>query len=110
MLDQNFSFTLAASMQHTMVKGPDQSSQYIPARTAGVSPQQGFGGAYLMFDFSEPGAAGNYEDTLVPHAVISPYVTYTSDDGRIGARSLGGTYVTADRPDRARSADVSVPM
>ena len=36
---------------------------------------------------------GNYEDTLVPHAVISPYVTYTSDDGNWGG-SLGGTYVT----------------
>ena len=29
----------------------------------------------------------------MPHAVISPYVTYTSDAGDWGA-SLGGTYVT----------------
>ena len=92
-LDQNFSFTLAADMQHTMVKGPDHSLQYIPARTAGVSPQQGFGGAYLTFDFSQL-VPGNYEDTLVPHAVISPYLTYTSDDGNWGG-SLGGTYVTS---------------
>ena len=91
-LDHNFSFTLAASMQHTIVKGPDHSLQYIPARTAGVSPQQGFGGAYLVWDFSAL-RPGNYEDTLVPHAVISPYLTYTSDAGNWGA-SLGGSYVT----------------
>jgi iron complex outermembrane receptor protein len=91
-LDQNFSVTLAAGMQHTIVKGPDHSLQYVPARTAGVSPQQGFGGSYLVWDFSVL-RPGNYEDTLVPHAVISPYVTYTSDAGDWGA-SLGGTYVT----------------
>jgi iron complex outermembrane receptor protein len=90
-LDQNFSFTLAASLQHTTSKSPPNNFQYIPARTAGVSPQNGFGGAYVVFDFSllRP---GDYEDTLVPHAVISPYVTYTSDDGNWGG-SLGGTYV-----------------
>jgi iron complex outermembrane receptor protein len=92
-LDQNFSLTLAADMQHTLVKGPDHSPQYIPARTAGVSPQAGFGGSYFTFDFSQI-VPGNYEDTLVPHAVISPYVTYTSDDGNWGG-SLGGTYVTS---------------
>ena len=91
-LDQNFSVTLAASTQHTLVKGPDHSFQYIPARTAGVSPQKGFGGAYVAFDFSGV-VPGNYEDRLVPHAVLSPYVTYTSDAGNWGA-SLGGTYVT----------------
>jgi iron complex outermembrane receptor protein len=91
-LDENWSATLAASMQHTLIKGPDHSLQYIPARTAGVSPQQGFGGAYLTFDFSTI-RPGSYEDTLVPHAVISPYVTYTSDEGNWGG-SLGGTYVS----------------
>ena len=35
---------------------------------------------------------GDYEDTLVPHAVISPYLTYTADDGSWGG-SLGGSYV-----------------
>ncbi len=91
-LDQNFSVTLAASSQHTIVKGPDHSFQYVPARTAGVSPQQGFGGAYVVYDFSAL-RPGNYEDTLVPHAVISPYATYTGNAGDWGA-SLGGTYVT----------------
>src|SRR6202012_2343396 len=63
-----------------------------PARTAGVSPQQGFGGSYFTFNFSSI-VPGSYEDTLVPHAVISPYLTYTADDGGWGA-SIGGSYVT----------------
>jgi iron complex outermembrane receptor protein len=92
-LDQNFSVTLAASMQHTLEEGTAASGpQYIPARTAGVTPQQGFGGTYLTFNFASI-VPGNYQDTLVPHAVISPYVTYTSDDGGWGA-TAGGTYVT----------------
>ena len=92
-LNQNISLTLAADMQHTLIKGPDHSVQYLPARDAGVSPQQGFGGAYLTFDFSSL-MPGSYEDRLVPHAVVSPYLTYTGDDGNWGA-SLGGTYVSA---------------
>ena len=90
-LNQNISLTLAASMQHTMIKGPDTSLQYIPARSAGVTPAQGFGGSYLTFNFSSL-VPGDYEDTLVPHAVISPYLTYTADDGSWGG-SLGGSYV-----------------
>ena len=54
----NFSFTLAASLQHTIIKGPDHSFAYVPARTSGVSPQNGFGGSYVVFDFSTlPGRA-----------------------------------------------------
>jgi len=83
-------------LQHTTVKGPDTSFQYVPARTYGISPQNGFGGAYEVFNFSTlPGKSGNYEDTLVPHAVLSPYLTWTSDRlswGQWGA-SFGGTYV-----------------
>jgi len=93
-MNQNLSFTLAGSLQHTIVKGPDQSFAYIPARDAGVSPANGFGGAYVVFAFSSlPGKGGNYEDTLIPHAVISPYLTYTSDDQNWGA-TFGGTYVS----------------
>lgn len=93
-MNPNISFTLAGSLQHTMVKGPDQSFAYVPARTAGVSPANGFGGAYVVFAFSSlPGKAGNYEDSLIPHAVVSPYVTYTSDDQDWGA-TFGGTYVS----------------
>ena len=90
-LDGNVSATLVASLQHTTVKGPDHSVQYIPGRSIGVSPQNGFGGSYLTFDYAllRP---GSYENTLVPHVVLSPYATYTSDDGNWGG-SLGGTYV-----------------
>ena len=93
-MNPNLSFTLAGSLQHTIVKGPDQSFAYIPARDAGVSPANGFGGAYVVFAFSElPGKAGSYEDALIPHAVISPYLTYTSDNQNWGA-TFGGTYVS----------------
>jgi len=68
----------------------------VPARSYGVTPQNGFGGSYVVFDFSSlPGRGGDYEDTLVPHAVISPYLTWTSDPqswGMWGA-TFGGTYV-----------------
>ena len=93
---RNVSFTLAGNLQHTTIKGPDHSFAYVPARTYGISPQNGFGGSYVVYDFSTlPGRSGNYEDTLLPHAVISPYLTWTGDAqswGHWGA-SFGGTYV-----------------
>jgi iron complex outermembrane recepter protein len=92
----NLSLTFAGGLQHTTVKGPDTETTYVPARTYGVSPQNGFGGSYLVFNFSTlPGKAGNYEDTLVPHAVLSPYLTWTSDRQSWGVwgASFGGTYV-----------------
>jgi iron complex outermembrane receptor protein len=92
----NISFTLAGGLQHTTIKGPDHSFAYVPARTYGISPQNGFGGSYLVFDFSTlPGRGGDYEDTLQPHAVVSPYVTWTSDRQAWGVwgASFGGTYV-----------------
>ncbi|HWY65277.1 MAG TPA: TonB-dependent receptor [Rhizomicrobium sp.] len=96
----NLSLTLATSLQHTTVKGPDHSFAYVPARTYGVTPQNGFGGSYIVFDFSTlPGRSGDYENTLLPHAVISPYLTWTSDPLSWGQESLtwgatlGGTYV-----------------
>jgi iron complex outermembrane recepter protein len=93
-MNGNISATLAGSLQHTIVKGPDHSFAYIPARDAGVAPQNGFGGSYVTFDFSSlPGKAGNYEYSLIPHAVISPYLTYTSDDQDWGL-TFGGTYVS----------------
>ncbi len=99
--NENLSLTLAASLQHTELKGPDHSFAYIPARAAGVAPQDGFGGGYLVYDLSTlPGLGGDYEDTTVPHAVISPYVTWTSDrdggdqDGGLSwGVTFGGTYV-----------------
>ena len=41
----NISYTLAANLQHTTIKGPDHSFAYVPARTYGVAPQNGFGGS-----------------------------------------------------------------
>jgi iron complex outermembrane receptor protein len=96
----NLSLSLAANLQHTTIKGPDHSFAYVPARSYGVSPQDGFGGSYTVFDFSTlPGKGGDYEDTLQPHAVISPYLTWTSDPlswGKWGAY-FGGTYVGKTR-------------
>ncbi|MEO7053848.1 MAG: TonB-dependent receptor [Rhizomicrobium sp.] len=93
-MNENVSATLAGSLQHTNVKGPDHSFAYIPARDAGVSPASGFGGSYVAFDFSSlPGKGGDYEYALIPHAVISPYLTYTSDEQNWGA-TFGGTYVS----------------
>ena len=93
-MNGNISATLAGSLQHTIVKGPDHSFAYIPARDAGVAPADGFGGSYVSFDFSSlPGKAGNYEYSLIPHAVISPYLTYTSDNQDWGL-TFGGTYVS----------------
>jgi iron complex outermembrane receptor protein len=93
-MNQNISVTLVGSLQHTIADSPPNNFQYIPARVAGVSPQQGFGGSYVIFNFASlPGFAGSYEDTLIPHAVISPYLTYTSDDQKWGA-TFGGTYVS----------------
>jgi iron complex outermembrane receptor protein len=87
----HLSFTFAGSLQHTIVKGPDHSFAYLPAREAGVSPLAGFGGAYVTYDFSSL-RPGNYEYSLIPHAVLSPYLTYTEENW--GA-TFGGTYVSA---------------
>jgi len=95
--DENWSFTFAGSMQQTLVKGPDASFVYLPARTLGVSPVNGFGGSYVSFNFSTfPGPATNYNFTLIPHTVISPYITYTADPfdwGTVGA-TAGFSYVS----------------
>ena len=94
--DENWSFTFAGNLQHTLVKGPT-GFLYIPARLVGVSPLHGFGGTYVTFDYTGTfGGMNNYDDTLIPHAVLSPYVTYTSDRfewGVVGG-TFGGTYVS----------------
>lgn len=85
----NLSFTLVGNIQKTRIVGPDKSTIYLPARIVGVSPQNGFGGAYLTFDFSKYGGVpGDYINTLVPKSVVSAFTTYTSDRlswGRWGA-------------------------
>jgi iron complex outermembrane receptor protein len=92
--NDNLSLTLAASLQHTTLKGPNHSFAYIPARAAGISPEDGFGGSYIVYDLSTlPGLGGDYEDTTVPHAVISPYVTWTGEGALPWGVTFGGTYV-----------------
>ncbi len=94
---EHLSFTFSGNTQHTTVKGPDTSFQYIPAYTAGVSGQQGYGGTYVVWAFNSlPGRAGDYDYTLIPKSVVSLYGAYTSDDhdwGKVGG-TFGVTHVT----------------
>jgi len=94
---ENFSFTFSGNTQHTTVKGPDTSFQYIPAYTAGVPGSQAYGGTYVVWAFNSlSGRAGDYDYTLIPKSVVSLYGAYTSDDhdwGKVGG-TLGATHVT----------------
>jgi len=94
---EHFSFTATGNTQHTTVKGPDTSFQYIPAYTAGVPGSQAYGGSYVVWAFNSlPGRAGDYDYTLIPKSVVSLYGAYTSDRhdwGSAGA-TLGVTHVT----------------
>ncbi|HJR55857.1 MAG TPA: hypothetical protein VJ798_04705 [Rhizomicrobium sp.] len=94
LIDDRFSATLAASLTHTFIKGPDRSFAYVPARNLGIGTQDGFGGSYIVFDFSSLVGPDTYDNTLMPHAVISPALTYSGDNW--GA-TLGGTYVGETR-------------
>ncbi|WP_454759789.1 TonB-dependent siderophore receptor [Caulobacter segnis] len=88
---ENFSFTFSGNTQHTTVKGPDNSFQYIPAYTASVPGQQAYGGTYVVWAFSSlPGRAGDYDYTLIPKSVVSLYGAYTSDEHEWG--KAGGTF------------------
>lgn len=94
---EHLSFTATGNAQHTTVKGPDTSFQYIPAYTAGVAGAQAYGGSYVVWTFdSLPGRGGDYDYTLIPKSVVSVYGAYTSDRhgwGMAGA-TLGMTHVT----------------
>ncbi|MBO9709108.1 MAG: TonB-dependent receptor [Caulobacter sp.] len=94
---EHFSFTATGNSQHTTVKGPDTSFQYIPAYTAGVPGGGGYGGSYVVWSFASlPGRGGDYDYTLIPKSVVSLYGAYTSDRrdwGQVGA-TLGVTHVT----------------
>ena len=74
-------------------KGPDNVPVYSRAHRRRLAAT-GFRRHLCDLNFSSLRMPGNYEDTLVPHAVISPYLTYTSDDGQLGRQPVGGTYVT----------------
>ena len=100
-MDQNWSFTIAGDMQHTMIKGPDHSFTYLPARIfvggSNAALATAFGGSYATFDLASfPGPAGNYDFSLIPHAVVSPYVTFTTEpfDWGVAGATFGGSYVS----------------
>ena len=94
---ENFSFTLSGNTQHTTVKGPDTSFQYIPAYTTGTPGAQAYGGTYVVWNFNSlPGRGADYDYTLIPKSVVSLYGAYTSDAyawGKFGA-TAGVTHVT----------------
>ena len=94
LLDTHWSATLAASLARTVIKGPDRSFAYVPARNLGVTPQDGFGGSYIVYDFSSLKGAGDYDNSLMPKAVVSPALAYSG--GNWGA-VLAATYVGATR-------------
>lgn len=94
-IDRHFSLTFAGNDQRTTIKGPDNSFIVIPSTTAGVSGVNGYGGAYVVYAFSQL-RPGDYTDTLIPRTVASLYGTWTSerhDWGRAGA-TLGLTSVS----------------
>lgn len=94
---RSWSFTFSGATQRTRVMGPERVFTYIPAYVAGVTPQQAFGGAYVVWDFSSlPGRSGDYHYALIPDTVASLYATYTSPSlpfGRAGF-TAGVTHVS----------------
>jgi len=93
LLDDRFSATLAASLASTTIKG-DHGFAYVPARNMGVAPQDGFGGSYIVYDFSTLKGAADYHNSLMPRAVVSPALAYSGEDW--GA-TLAATYVGETR-------------
>ena len=93
---KNLSFTYAGDIQHTEVKGPDNTFVYLPPSAFGVSGVNGYGGSYAADIDTLPGRAGNYAYSIIPHSVNSLYATYTSDAyewGKLGL-TVGGTHVS----------------
>jgi iron complex outermembrane receptor protein len=93
---KNISLTYAGDIQHTEVKGPDDTFVYIPPSADFVSGLNGYGASYAADIDTLPGRAGDYAYSIIPHSVNSLYATYTSDPhdwGRAGA-TFGGTHVS----------------
>jgi iron complex outermembrane receptor protein len=61
---ENFSFTFSGNSQHTTVKGPDTSFQYIPAYTAGVPGAQAT--AAPMWSGASPACRAGRATTTTP--------------------------------------------
>jgi iron complex outermembrane receptor protein len=92
---RNLSFTFAGNLQRTTVLGPDNGFIVIPPAAVGVSGINGYGGAYAVYSVAQL-RSGNYDQSLIPHAVTSLYAVYTTDRaswGRAGA-TLGATSVS----------------
>jgi iron complex outermembrane receptor protein len=97
-IDRHFSLTFAGNDQRTTIKGPDNSFVVIPPSAVGLTGQQGYGGAYVVYALSQL-IPGDYTDSLIPRSVASLYGTWTSDRygwGRAGA-TLGVTSVSETR-------------
>ena len=95
-LTKRISLTYAGDMQHTEVKGPDDSFVYIPPSADGVSGVDGYGGSYAATMSTLPGRAGDYAYSIAPKSVNSLYATYTSPAytwGKFGL-TAGGTHVS----------------
>ncbi len=92
---RNLSFTAAAAVQSTKVRGPDGSFIVIPPSIVGVAPVNAYGGSYAVYALSGL-VPGDYTDTLVPRTTGSLYAVYRSDLhqwGRAGA-TAGVRYVS----------------
>jgi iron complex outermembrane receptor protein len=92
---RNLSFTFAGNLQRTTVLGPDTGFIVIPPSSVGISGVNGSGGAYAVYSVAQL-RPGNYDQSLIPHAVASLYGVYTTDRmswGRAGA-TLGATSVS----------------
>ncbi len=91
---KNLSFTFAGDVQHTEVKGPDDSAVLVTPGMVGVPGVDGYGGSYFATISSMPGRAGNYAYSLIPHGTVSLYANYITDPhdwGRAGA-TIGATH------------------
>ncbi len=92
---KNLSLTFSGNVQRTDVEGPDNSLIAVPPSAVGVSGVNGYGGTYIVYATSQL-RPGNYDQSLIPHSVMSLYGVWTSDRqawGRWGA-TLGTTHVS----------------
>ncbi len=75
---RQWSLQFAGNLQRSTVRGPDNAFTVIPPTTAGVAPQDGYGGGYVVYALSQL-VPGDYTDTEIPHYVASLHATWTGD-------------------------------